>query len=53
MQCRDAAVLLALCNSQPVDLTVDGGATLTLQAERAANTMHWRGRWSWQLMGWK
>jgi len=47
VQRGDAAALLALCNSQPVDLTVDGGATLTLQAERAANTMHWRGWWPW------
>jgi len=47
VQRRDAAALPALCNSQPVDLTVDGGATLTLQAELAANTIHWRGRWPW------
>jgi len=31
------AALLALCNSASVDLTVDGGAALTLQAERAAD----------------
>jgi len=45
VQRRDAAVLLVLCNSQPVYLTVDGGATLTLQAERAANTMYRLGWW--------
>jgi hypothetical protein len=27
--------LLALCNKQPVELTIDGGATLTVQAGRA------------------
>jgi hypothetical protein len=28
-------MMLALCNKQPVDLTIDGGATLTLQAGAA------------------
>ena len=40
------AALLALCNSASVDLTVDGGAALTLQAERAANKMRGSGWWA-------